>query len=56
LGLSGEDAVILKRHEKKMGIDPATIEANLERQAAAFQKKVEAAQKRGDMNEMMRPS
>ena len=53
-----ESDAILKRHEKKLGIQPpaapASASGDKKQRAAELKKKIDAAKKRGDMNEVMR--
>lgn len=55
---ASEETVILKRHEKQLGIEPPAAPSgpsgDSKQRGAELKKKMEAAKKRGDMNEMMR--
>lgn len=55
---ANEDAVIIKRHEQKLGIGaaaaPAGVNADAKQRGAELKARMQAAQKRGDSKEMMR--
>lgn len=57
-GKIGEDSAILKRHEKKLGIQPlappASATEDKKQRVAELKMKIDAAKKRGDMNEVKR--